>query len=114
MEANNRSDIRLFLEKYRPSAISEADTFKVKLFNGATDQQTPYTASQIENGKDLEGNLDAEAIIGISYPTPLTAFMTGGIPPIDPDELTGKAKIYLLGYRDAHCWSRRILERTIS
>ena len=88
MEANNRSDIKLFLEKYRPDAVSEAESFQVDLFNGGVDQQTPNTPAQNAAGKDLEGNLDAETIIGIDYPTPLTALITGGMPPFRPDDFT--------------------------
>ena len=93
MEANNRSDVTIFLEKYRPDAVSEAESFKVDLFNGGVDQQTPNTPAQNAAGKDLEGNLDAETIIGIDYPTPLTAFITGGMPPFNPDDLTRMALI---------------------
>ena len=89
-EANNRSDVRIFLEKFRPDAVSEADTFKVDVINGGDNQQTPDTPEQLATGKDLEGNLDAETIIGIDYPTPLTAFTTGGSPPFKPDLFTRK------------------------
>ena len=87
-EANNRSDVRIFLEKFRPDAVSAADTFTVDVINGGDNQQTPDTPAQLAAGKDLEGNLDAETIIGIDYPIPLTAFTTGGMPPFKPDDLT--------------------------
>ena len=88
LEANNRSDVQIFLEMYRKGAVSEAETFTVDVINGGDNQQTPDTPAQLAAGKDLEGNLDAETIIGIDYPTPLTAFTTGGMPPFDPDDLT--------------------------
>lgn len=91
MEANNRSDVAIFLQKYRPDATAEAASFKVDLINGGVDQQTPDTPDQLAAGKDLEGNLDAETIIGIDYPTPLTAFITGGMPPFNPDDLTRRS-----------------------
>lgn len=87
-EANNRSDVQIFLEMFRKGAASEAETFSVDVINGGDNQQTPDNATQLAAGKDLEGNLDAETIIGIDYPTPLTAFTTGGMPPFDPDDLT--------------------------
>ena len=90
MEANNRSDVQIFLEMYRKGAVSEAETFTVDVINGGDNQQTPDTPAQLAAGKDLEGNLDAETIIGIDYPTPLTAFTTGGMPPFNPDENTRK------------------------
>ncbi|KAG8529959.1 uncharacterized protein KY384_005440 [Bacidia gigantensis] len=89
MEANNRSDVRIFLERFRPDAVSAADSFAVDVINGGDNQQTPDTPEQLDAGKDLEGNLDAETILGIDYPIPLTAFSTGGMmPPFIPDQVT--------------------------
>jgi tripeptidyl-peptidase I len=85
MEANNRSDVSLFLQRYRPEAASAAYSFKTIVIAGGDDQQTPDDPSQLDAGKDLEGNLDAETIIGIDYPTPLTTYNTGGSPPFIPD-----------------------------
>lgn len=89
-EANNRSDVQIFLQMFRKDAVSAAETFAVDVINGGDNQQTPNTPEQLEAGKDLEGNLDAETIIGIGYPTPLTAFTTGGMPPFIPDASTRK------------------------
>ena len=94
-ESNNRSDVQIFLEMYRKGAVSEAETFTFDVINGGSNQQTPDTPAQLAAGTDLEGNLDAETIIGIDYPTPLTAFTTGGMPPFNPDEAT----------REFHCVS---------
>ena len=94
-EANNRSDVQIFLEMFRKAAVSEAETFTVDVINGGNNQQTPDNATELADGKDLEGNLDAETIIGIDYPTPLTAFTTGGMPPFDPDDLTRKPILFL-------------------
>jgi len=90
-EANNRSDVQIFLQMFRKGAVSEAQTFTVDVINGGDNQQTPDTPAQLAAGKDLEGNLDAETIIGIGYPTPLTAFTTGGMPPFNPDAQTRKS-----------------------
>ena len=95
-EANNRSDVQIFLQMFRKDAVSEAETFAVDVINGGDNQQTPDTPDQLAAGKDLEGNLDAETIIGIGYPTPLTAFTTGGMPPFQPDALTRKFTSYCL------------------
>ncbi|MCJ1442334.1 MAG: hypothetical protein MMC23_002828 [Stictis urceolatum] len=84
-ETNNRSDVRIFLERYRPDAVPAASSFKIQVVNGGDNQQTPNTPAQLAAGKDLEGNLDAETILGISYPTPLQAYNTGGMPPFKPD-----------------------------
>lgn len=97
-EANNRSDVQIFLNMFRKSAASEAETFTVEVINGGDNQQTPDTPAQLAKGKDLEGNLDAETIIGIGYPTPLTAFSTGGMPPFIPDDLTRKSFMLQLDF----------------
>lgn len=59
-EANNRSDVSIFLNMFRKGAASEAETFTVDVINGGDNQQTPDTPTQLAAGKDLEGNLDAE------------------------------------------------------
>jgi len=87
-ESNNRSDVLLFLEQFRPDAVSAAYNFTVEVIANGDDQQTPDTPEQLEAGKDVEGNLDAETIIGLDYPTPLIAFTTGGSPPFVPDDNT--------------------------
>lgn len=84
-ESNNRSDTSIFLKDYRPDAAAAAYEFQFVVINGGSDQQTPDNATQLEDGVDEEGNLDVETILGISYPTPLTAFTTGGSPPFVPD-----------------------------
>ncbi|KAI4253535.1 MAG: hypothetical protein LQ352_003625 [Teloschistes flavicans] len=87
-EANNRSDVFLFLKRFRPEAAQEAFQFRVEIIANGDNQQTPDNATQLAEGKDLEGNLDAETIIGIDYPTPLIAYNTGGSPPFKPDDNT--------------------------
>jgi len=87
-ESNNRSDTKLFLQQYRPEAVSAAADFKVVLIANGTDEQTQETPEELAAGKGLEGNLDSETILGISYPTPLTAYNTGGSPPFTPDLTT--------------------------
>ena len=87
-ETNNRSDVHLFLEMFRPGAAAASSEFIFQVVNDGSTQQTTDNATQLAAGTDLEGNLDAETIIGITYPTPLTAFTTGGSPPFKPDLLT--------------------------
>jgi tripeptidyl-peptidase-1 len=81
-ETNNRSDTQIFLEMFRPDAVSAAYTFKQVSVAAGTVQQTP------NDTVGLEGNLDIETIIGITYPTATTAFSTGGSPRYIPDLLT--------------------------
>lgn len=87
-EVNNRSDIQIFLQRYRPDAVSAAYSTtlfsQVSIANG-TVAQTPNAVGD-ESG--LEGNLDAETILAIGYPTPLIAYSTGGSPPFVPDDNT--------------------------
>lgn len=87
-ESNNRSDVKIFLENYRPEAAAAAYKFDVVVIANGTDDQHPLNATELDAGTDLEGNLDAETILGISWPTPLTAFTTGGSPPFIPDLVT--------------------------
>lgn len=87
-ESNNRSDTKIFLQKYRPDAVSSADSFEVVIIANGNDEQTQETPAELEAQKDMEGNLDSETILSISYPTPLIAYSTGGSPPFVPDLLT--------------------------
>jgi tripeptidyl-peptidase-1 len=84
-ESNNRSDVKLFLEQYRPEAAAAAYEFQVEIIANGNNEQGQENATELANGKDLEGNLDAETILGIAWPTPLTAFTTGGSPPFIVD-----------------------------
>ncbi|KAA6408135.1 MAG: tripeptidyl peptidase [Lasallia pustulata] len=87
-ESNNRSDIHLFLQMFRPEAASEAYTFTFDIIANGSAQQTPDNATQLDAGTDLEGNLDAETLIAIDYPTPFITFTIGGSPPFDPSAST--------------------------
>ncbi|KAK1574209.1 Pro-kumamolisin [Colletotrichum navitas] len=85
-EFNNRSDIRQYLRNYRPEATRAADEFTIANFDGAVNQQEPATQSQLDNRQGREGNLDAQVMLGIGYPTPLLTYSTGGpLPPYNPD-----------------------------
>ena len=87
-ESNNRSDTKIFLQNYRPDAVSGADTFKVEIIAGGNDEQTQETAAELAAGKGTEGNLDSEILISMTYPIPLIAYSTGGNPPFIPDLVT--------------------------
>ncbi|KAI0123399.1 Pro-kumamolisin [Xylariales sp. AK1849] len=85
-EFNNRSDIRQYLETYRPEAAGGADEFSIVEFAGAVNQQEPASQAQLDNKQGREGNLDAQVMLGIGYPTRLVTYSTGGeLPPFDPD-----------------------------
>ncbi|GJC97742.1 pro-kumamolisin [Colletotrichum higginsianum] len=85
-EFNNRSDIRLYLENHRPEAADAADEFATVNFDGAVNQQEPATQSQLDSRQGREGNLDAQVMLGIGYPTRLVTYSTGGpLPPYNPD-----------------------------
>lgn len=80
--------MNIFLSRYRPDAAGAGDNFTVISIDGGNDQQTQLNRSQLAAGTDLEGNLDAETIIGITHPTKLFTFNTGGSPPFIPDRAT--------------------------
>lgn len=73
------------LEKFRPKAVAGANQFKQVSVHDGTLQQTPENKTQIKAGIGLEGGLDVQTILGITWPTPLTAWSTGGSPPFQPD-----------------------------
>lgn len=87
-ESNNRSDTFRFLQKYRPEAAESAYKFQVQVIAGGNDEQTQETPEELAKGKDYEGNLDSETILSQVYPTPLTAYTTGGMPPFKPSAST--------------------------
>lgn len=84
-ETNKRSDIHKFLKHFRPAAVAAAEEFHNVIIANANHDQGPYTAKQIKAEKNIEGDLDAELVLSIAWPTPLTAFSTGGSPPFHKD-----------------------------
>ncbi|KAJ9646887.1 hypothetical protein H2204_000579 [Knufia peltigerae] len=79
-ESSNRSDVSIFLSKYRPEAQSYAYEFpEISIANGAVDNGTNI-ASHVP-AVDREANLDSEYMIGMGYPTPLTTYNVGGLQP---------------------------------
>lgn len=84
-ETSYRADVKLFLQSFRPEAVSAADDFKFVIIADGPNDQGPYTAEKIADGTNIEGNLDAELVLGFTYPTPMTAYITGGSPPFNPD-----------------------------
>lgn len=80
-ELNLRSDAKHFLELFRPDAVAGASEFVQISIAGGTVQQTPLNSTELEAETGVEGDLDAETILGISYPTPLTIYSTGGLNP---------------------------------
>ena len=86
-EVNIRSDARLMLEKYRPEAAGQADTFEKISIAGGTLNDV-LNSTELANRTGIEGALDTQAMISIGYPTRLTTYSTGGSPPFKPDMFT--------------------------
>ncbi|RDW92293.1 hypothetical protein BP5796_01687 [Coleophoma crateriformis] len=81
-----RPDLYKFLQKYNPAAAPEAWTFKsIEIAGGPAAQYTGLTAEQLADQSSGEANLDAETILGLTYPMPVWSFSTGGSPPFTPD-----------------------------
>ena len=80
--------MNLYLSIFRPDAAGAGSNFTVTQIAGGTNQQTPLNSTQLAAQTDVEGNLDAETIIGITYPTQLFTFNTGGEPPFIQDAAT--------------------------
>ncbi|EAQ83511.1 hypothetical protein CHGG_09915 [Chaetomium globosum CBS 148.51] len=90
-QVNNRSDIAIFLQRYRPDAFPGAADFWTEIVSGGTDQQTPVTPEQVAAARTviaLEGNLNAETILGLAHPIPLKAYNVGGKPPFQSTAFT--------------------------
>ncbi|KAG4413009.1 hypothetical protein IFR04_013868 [Cadophora malorum] len=84
-----RPDTKLFLQQYKPEAVSGAAKYKFVSIDGGPQQDTGLTIEQAEEGISVEANLDVQTIIGLTYPMPVTAYTTGGEPPQIPDEAAG-------------------------
>ncbi|ORY09202.1 tripeptidyl-peptidase 1 precursor [Clohesyomyces aquaticus] len=82
-----RPDTELFLKKYRPEAVASAKFKQYSIDNGPV-QDGPLTLNQSAEGISHEANLDVQAIAGISWPTPIESYSTGGEPPFIPDLAT--------------------------
>ncbi|KAF1951791.1 tripeptidyl-peptidase 1 precursor [Byssothecium circinans] len=78
-----RPDLKLFLQKYRPEALSSVNFTSYTIDNGSA-QDGPLTPEQVADGTSREANLDVQAIAGISYKIPIVSFSTGGSPPFNP------------------------------
>jgi tripeptidyl-peptidase-1 len=80
-----RPDTRLFLELYRPDAVTAADTFQQLSIAAGPVQDGPLNFSQAAHAVSQEANLDVETIAAMVWPIPITSYSTGGSPPFDPD-----------------------------
>lgn len=82
-ETLNRSDLHLYLERFRPEAAQYAYNFPIIRVNNGTDIQ--YNRS---DGGGIEGDLDGDLVIGISYPIKFHTYNIGGQPPFNHDLAT--------------------------
>ena len=82
-EVAKRSDVQLYLERYRrdASAAGAADAFTVERIAGGEDRQTPNTSEQMKDKKGYVGALDAQTVLGISWPLPMVTYNVDGDPP---------------------------------
>lgn len=87
-ETQNTTDLAFFLQRYRKDAVPGAKSIKFDIIQGGQNKQSQLNKAQLTAGQDLEGNLDGDTIVSGSYPTPVTAFNTGGMPPFIPDKNT--------------------------
>jgi len=78
-ETTIMSDLDQFVSKYRSDAKGATINFEI-IANGENQQE--LTQAKMAKGADTEANLDGQTIVGIAYPIPVTAYNTGGRPPI--------------------------------
>lgn len=81
---SNRSDVHVFLQRFRPDALDAAYDFSIELVNGGIDDQSHNTS------RKSEGNMDTEIMLGIAYPTPLVTYNVAGRPPFQADDFSTK------------------------
>jgi tripeptidyl-peptidase-1 len=81
-ETNNRSDAKIYLQTYRPEAVVGADDFSIVSIANGTLRQTPNGPGEYFG---REGSLDVQTLLGISWPTPLQSWSTGGEAPALPE-----------------------------
>lgn len=79
-EVNIRSDLKLYLQNFRPEAVAAADDFQLISIDGGTTNQV-LNSTEISAQTGVEGGLDVQTVVGISYPTKLISYSTGGSQP---------------------------------
>lgn len=104
------TDLTLFEKKMAPQATGQ--NFTVIMYNGAKNNQT-YT------GDSGEANLDAQYMLGLSTPLPMTEFLTAGraplVPDVDqPDADSGSNEPYLEFLQNVLKMDQRSLPQVIS
>jgi tripeptidyl-peptidase I len=83
-----RPDGELFAKKYRPDGVENVKSFPQISIDGGPVQDGPITPDQVQKGLCAEANLDLQSVLGISHPTPIKSYSTGGEPPFIPDAAT--------------------------
>ena len=87
-ELSIRSDVRQYLQHFRPEAEAAADEFQLIAIDGGTTSQT-LTTVDINREIGIEGALDVQTMLGIAWPTRLISYSTGGSQPkFKPDDFT--------------------------
>lgn len=78
-----RSDVQLYLERYRrdASAAGAVDAFPVERIAGGEDRQTPNKSERMKDKKGYVGTLYAHTVLGISWPLPMVTYNIDGDPP---------------------------------
>lgn len=109
----NQSALYADLADYLTLNGLPSQNFTVELINNATNDQNPATA-QIG-----EADLDAQNIVGVAHPLPVTEFITGGAPPFVPniDQPTAadnQNEPYVPYYRYLHTQTNAQLPQVIS
>jgi tripeptidyl-peptidase-1 len=82
-------DTEQFLSIYKPEAVPGASALTRVDIAGGPSHLGPVTADEAAYALDKEANLDFQTIVGMTYPMPVTAYSTGGVPPEIPDAAAG-------------------------
>lgn len=87
-EVTIRSDAQLYALAYRPDIIKSVYQFsRIPVANGT--RAGTLSEYDLKNGIGIEGNLDAQTMLGVAAPVPFIVFTTNGTDPsFKPDAFT--------------------------
>ena len=78
---NNRTDIETFLQRFRPDVVGTSHSILTETVQQPSGAENSITEEPLSQRTSLEANLDAEVILGLAYPIPVTVYNVGGRAP---------------------------------
>jgi tripeptidyl-peptidase-1 len=78
---SNYTDVEKFLKRFRPDAVGASYQIQTKIVPHGPNFQSPVTEDRSARRVSLEANLDAQVLLGLAHPIPITAYNVGGTAP---------------------------------